>query len=260
MYMTHGTEKLPEDRSSTIWRYMDFTKFVYMLDQQALFFCRPDCLDDRFEGTWGKVSRQALQQELKDHIASGGRVFRDIDFQLEAHKRNAANMRQTIAVSCWHLNPHESAAMWKLYVYAHQGIAIRSTVSKLIESFPNDKSILIHVGMVNYIDFDSESIPTGNYLSPMMYKRKSFEHERELRAVACKAEITETDTSFSMRVLDKPFAVPGENVAIDLSVLIESIHLAPGSPTWMTQLITSVAKRYGLSVPVMNSKLDDDPA
>jgi hypothetical protein len=60
MYMPHGAEKLPEDRDTPIWRYMDFTKFVYMLDRQSLFFCRPDCLEDSFEGMWDRPHVKVL--------------------------------------------------------------------------------------------------------------------------------------------------------------------------------------------------------
>jgi len=30
----------PEDPNVSIWRYMDFTKFVSMLANQGLYFCR----------------------------------------------------------------------------------------------------------------------------------------------------------------------------------------------------------------------------
>ncbi len=170
MYMPHGTAKLPEDPDAPIWRYMDFTKFVCMLDRQSLFFCRPDCLDDRFEGMWGPASRRSLEIDLRDRVEKGGNVVGGVERQLRGHKRTAAYMRQLTAVNCWHLNQHESVAMWKLYIYKHQGIAIRSNVSKLIASFPDDKNVLIHVGVVNYIDFDADSIPSGNYLRPLLYK------------------------------------------------------------------------------------------
>jgi hypothetical protein len=207
----------------------------------------------------GPASRKSLELDLRDRVNKGGNVVGGVEHQLQGHKRTAAFMRQVTAVNCWHLNPYESAAMWKLYIYAHQGIAIRSSASKLIASFPDDKNVLIHVGLVNYIDFDTESIPSGNYLSPLLYKRKGFEHERELRAIACKAEITETENQGSIKVLNEPFKAPGEGVPVDLSALIVAIHLAPGSPPWMNDLVASVAERYGLSVPVTKSKLDDEP-
>jgi hypothetical protein len=238
---------------------MDFSKFVYMLDSHSLFFCRPDCLDDRFEGTWGKASRRTIELELRQRIDEGKNVIGGVEHQLSGHKRVSDHVRQLTAVNCWHLNPHESAAMWRLYIYAQQGIAIRSTTARLIRSFSDDKGLLVHVGLVQYIDFDADAIPSGNYLTPFLYKRKSFEHERELRAIAVKAEIIETEHEGSIRTLDQPFAEPGEDVAVDLSALLEAVYLAPGSPAWMERLVASVAERFAVKVPVVRSRLDDGP-
>ncbi len=40
-----------QDEESMIWRYMDFTKFVSLLDRASLFLCRADRLEDPFEGS-----------------------------------------------------------------------------------------------------------------------------------------------------------------------------------------------------------------
>ena len=39
--------------------------------------------------------------------------------------------RDCTAVNCWHINEHESAAMWDLYLKSNEGIAIQSTYQKL---------------------------------------------------------------------------------------------------------------------------------
>lgn len=41
----------PKDLNVPIWRYMDFTKFVDLLDTKTLFFTRADRFDDQFEGS-----------------------------------------------------------------------------------------------------------------------------------------------------------------------------------------------------------------
>ena len=46
-----------------LWRYMDFTKFVAMLNNKALYFCRLDHLGDPFEGAKGsKVLEEKYDQ------------------------------------------------------------------------------------------------------------------------------------------------------------------------------------------------------
>ena len=54
MYQAYKDFKIPP-RNQVLWRYLDFTKFVALLDTKALFFARIDKLEDRFEGTLFKA-------------------------------------------------------------------------------------------------------------------------------------------------------------------------------------------------------------
>ena len=56
----HPFYKVPSDPSATVWRYMDFAKFVSLLDSQALYFARASLLEDKFEGS---VSHATLMAE-----------------------------------------------------------------------------------------------------------------------------------------------------------------------------------------------------
>ena len=38
------------DEEQKVWRYLDFTKFLSLLDKNALFFSRIDRLTDKYEG------------------------------------------------------------------------------------------------------------------------------------------------------------------------------------------------------------------
>ena len=51
MYEEHPEFHSPPSEA-VLWRYMDFTKFVSLLDRQALFFARSDKLGDPFEGSF----------------------------------------------------------------------------------------------------------------------------------------------------------------------------------------------------------------
>ena len=48
--------KIPSNGNTKIWRYLDFTKFVSLLQRKALFFCRSDRLGDSFEGSFSKAN------------------------------------------------------------------------------------------------------------------------------------------------------------------------------------------------------------
>jgi len=47
MYEKHHCLILNYPDSKKIWRYMDFTKFVNLLDTESLFFCRADSFEDK---------------------------------------------------------------------------------------------------------------------------------------------------------------------------------------------------------------------
>ena len=107
---------------------MGFAKFVDLLQRQALFFARADKLGDEFEGSWPKAgleSRREAFKKLVGHDIDGKTLSEFFKIQ-----------RKFTVVNCWHLNEHESAAMWKLYQPSGDGIAIRSTCGHLRKSSP----------------------------------------------------------------------------------------------------------------------------
>ena len=66
MYKEHPVFEKPENENTKIWRYLDFTKFVSLLDKSALFFTRADRLNDPFEGSYSKVNIQLRPVVYKD--------------------------------------------------------------------------------------------------------------------------------------------------------------------------------------------------
>ena len=161
MYKEHEVFTPPSSKA-ILWRYMDFTKFVSLLEKQALFFARADKLGDPFEGSVTKVN------------AAAARVPRD---ELQQFRKKVT--RWTL-INCWHENAHESEAMWKLYARETDGIAIKTDFKSLSSSFTCREDVFI--GIVNYIDYDRHLIPEDNTFQPYLHKRKSFEHESEIRA------------------------------------------------------------------------------
>lgn len=55
----------PPPSEAILWRYMDFTKFVSLLEKSALFFARADKLDDPFEGFIPTNNTADLEEEEK---------------------------------------------------------------------------------------------------------------------------------------------------------------------------------------------------
>jgi hypothetical protein len=71
VYKEHQVFEKPTDENTRIWRYLDFTKFVSLLDRQALFFTRVDKLGDAFEGSSSKADillRINRENKLKQQL------------------------------------------------------------------------------------------------------------------------------------------------------------------------------------------------
>lgn len=233
MYVEHDEFHQPEDENVKVWRYMDLSKLVSLLDSSALFFTRADKLGDPFEGS-------LPIDHVVDQFNCTGKLGSDTEW------------RRYVAVSCWHMNNHESAAMWKLYLKSDEGIAIQSSYKKLRESIIDTETV--HLGKVSYIDYETDRFnsPFDAYeFAPYIHKRKSFEHEREVRAV-----IKRIPTGF-----DHTIETISDGIAIDtdITLLIEQIKLAPKSPKWILRVVESVVSRYGLICPVSVSDMDKAP-
>jgi hypothetical protein len=88
-------------------------------------------------------------------------------------------------------------------------------------------------------------------LSYIVHKRKSFEHERELRAVIYAG------------INGVPFASPGGMglvVPINIAALIEEIVVSPTSQPPLSEVVAGLASKYGLAAPVRQSDVNDGPA
>lgn len=250
MYAEHPLFQKPGDVNVKIWRYLDFAKFVSLVDKQALFFVRADVLADRFEGSLSKVTVEARPIVYKEK-----KMLNAIQ---SFFPRFFKAMRKHTIINSWHINERESAAMWQLYSKDESGIAVQSTFQRLTDSFRkcSDKDVL--VGVVKYIDYDTEHMPEGSSLLPFLCKRKSFAHERELRAIVQEHPIV---FQFDQKVFDYAAeqSDAGAYIPVHLDVLIENVYVSPTSAEWFLELVKSTVTKYHLEKPVKQSRLSQDP-
>ena len=109
------------------------------------------------------------------------------------------------------------------------------------------------MGEVTYIDYSKDAIPGRNVLAPVTYKRKSFEHESELRALVTEwVQDADGEAQSAWHV--------GVEVDVDLRTLVERVHVSPTAPSWFADLVASVTARcYGFEWEVTQSVLLEDP-
>ncbi|MFT6970537.1 MAG: hypothetical protein ACJAXX_001103 [Roseivirga sp.] len=239
MYKEDQMFHTPE-KETIVWRYIDFTKFVDLISSSRLFFCRSDNFDDPFEGVL----------QLKDYKQTN-KMF---DLEIMTKKFYFLN--------CWHINKHQSDAMWKIFLNTNNGIAIKSTVANIIKSLENTNDE-VSVSKVYYRDFDKVTFSDlmfepqnrlfggkGGSLSQYNYKRISFEHEKELRLFHIDLPIPHVIKEGIPR---EPLT--HKHIEVDLEELIQEVVIAPFADKWFKEMVERLITKLGFNFKIKQSDL-----
>jgi hypothetical protein len=227
----------PPKLSTKFWRYMDFTKFVSMLEKDKLFFAFADRMNDSFEGGYSRGN-----EELREQVNKALGPF-------EITAKETQRRRESTALSCWHANQHESAAMWQLYSSANESICIQTTFKQLRSCMPRG----VDIGEVQYVDYETEWVPERHPILPFLYKRKTFDHEREYRAVCAVSQMNGFESS-DFEITDSGGVVDARPAEV-----VQRIIVAPHVRPWFRELVEQVVSRYELGIPVEPSTLEIRP-
>lgn len=232
---------------------MSLPKFISLLQKRSLFLSRAVYFEDPFEGSTAKKNID-FRETIKTHrkIVPELSSYKDLsDEELNAifsvMKQMNERGREEMMVSCWHMNEHESAAMWKLYSRGEPIVSIQTNFDILQRVLPN----WIYVGKVKYIDYQKEYIREDNGYYNIMHKRKSFEHEQEVRAVAC-------DHHWPEGLYKKEQTKFGIEVPIEIEQLIEAVYIDPIAPDWFHEVTGNICHQYSLTKPI-KSVLSEKP-
>lgn len=194
------------DDNTVLWRYMPLEKFLYLIRERKLYFCRLDAFEDKHEG------RLSLLDKKIFHYNETSAAY----WERET-KRHFAN--------CWIQSPHELNLMWNNY--GKGGIAIQTTVKSLKQSLEHDKDHMVYLSYIKYIDDQTESShePSEviNIFRILYSKRKFFEQEREVRLLYSPDAPKEDEKGYPLDV--------------DLKKLIEKVVLSPSSDTYLETIV-----------------------
>lgn len=250
-----GSLNLSVPDTDSVWRYMDFSKFIAMLDQGGLYLPRAEYLEDAFEGASGLASREAewdkfYHDYFRNIVMSYPAQDNQKEFSSEMGDLQAKRLLQQIKsisksarnqlVSCWHRNETESEAIWRLYCPPPvPGVAIRTSVGKLWDACRSSNGV---VGKVHYLDFrrSFSSIQSER----IFQKRVSLSHENEVRVVLQN---------------DSQNPVGGRVMKCDLASLISDVVISPFAPSWLSGVVSSAVEKFGYSFDIRRSELLDAP-
>ena len=251
----------PDSPDAILWRYSSFGKMMSIIATGKMFFTKSSEFDDPYEGTVPRKSAEKMTN--RDARALAKRPFAQ-EPPRDRLVRGARELNRAMPVNCWCELPYESAAMWQLYAPADEGVAIRTSFGRLAKAFEEtDESV--YIGRINYIDFETEEIPTHNTLYALMCKRREFEHEHEVRAVVSpyyaseSRDLTTPPFHGSSEIHRAEHERSGLSISINLDSLIESIWVAPTAPSWIRDSVESTVRKFGVTASVYQSELFRDP-
>ena len=242
-------ERPPEN--SQIWRYINFAKFVSLLDRSALFLSRADLLGDSHEGSLSQSSEKRLMdwEERTGKPQAAAEVSRMMKLE-----------QKLVFVNCWNELDHESDVMWNKYAREEDGVAVVTTFGSFIQSLGSvlereEKNL--KMGRVQYVDYDTEYVPEFHGM-PYFHKRKHFAEEHEIRLV--KWVEWKTNDSGHINVDTGIDDKNGLYLNVDISVLIHRVVVSPRAKPWFVDLVQSVANKYDLTVDVTASAMTRSPS
>lgn len=259
--------RTPLEQGTTIWRYMDLPKYLDLLRTSELHFCPLPQMEDRWEGAVGSLNLNAEIEKLMREHGIDRKFAETVALQNE---RTGEDERGRAYVNCWHISTHESAAMWNLYAQSNRGIAVKSNWGMLVDSLLSIENLIS--APVKYIEHDSD-ITSFEPEHLCSLKRKSFEHEQELRLMRYdrrdperpktprELEATSQDhiDSPGIRhdiIIDPKLRPHFYRYPINLNSLICEVVVAPDYPEWQVESVRSLSKLYGLNSSIVRSSLE----
>ena len=237
----------PNARACTLWRYMNFPKFVSFLIH-GVHLTRSTRLGDDWEGSLPAGTANVFgeaQEALRAEI--DGKFAADLEGPWKAGYA-AAKLRGF--VSCWQMAEHESWWMWRVYCDGDFGVAVKTTYGRLCDILPveTDGGHPIKIGLVRYGDYASVSYrPDVDVDAILMSKRVAFKDESEVR-VLC-------DLAGAAKDKGDGFCLGSHtrDLAIEIAV-------SPFAPNWFVDIVKSTCEAHGLAIPVKASPLARSPS
>lgn len=209
---------------ASIWQYLLISDFLKLMDNRALRFTRID----RLPGSSLDVQSQVALAAASGVPAES--IWRSMSLM--------HSVQRAVFVNCWHENGSSAHRRWS-EGGGEQLIAIRSSAkalkAALAASSPTQK---VYLSRVQYIDFDSTLMPTGNVFLPALHKQHVLRDEKEIRLLLLQTGGQEAFT---------PGPEQGVEVTVELSALIDEVRVASQASLWLRKMVHTLTEEHGMS-------------
>jgi len=249
---SHPSFPQPPSEKMSLWRYMDYPRFEWMVERARLFIPTANNLGDPLEGTTPQADIDRWDRELADAQSDAHRKTILHNRSFFAHFAEA--FRSRYYVSCWHMNEFENNVMWGAYTRTTEAVAIRTTFADLRKNLPP----FAFTGMVRYLDYSTQPLPERtNMFEWIMHKEAVFAGECEVRAVIFPPHDEEHGladfNAHHYTKADDPefrlFAPP-----INLSEIIQQVIVHPDAAPEFQERVEALCSSKSLPVPTQSRR------
>lgn len=237
------------NRTLTITRYISFVGLISTIED-GLFIPKGTLFNDELEGILPYYNSTD-----KVHVIS---------------RKDIRKCMEWIYISCWHTEPHECHAMWKIYGQSNEAVAIQTTELDLRLAFmKSGLDMQSYLDSVNYKNPETEDFKKpcpvevltnkshascdskAIYAALLSFiKHLGYSYEKELRLVVVDKQ-ADCNRENSLQGIYIPQKLTRE--------MIKRIIIHPFSKPWFEELVRSIVKeRYEMSADIVKSTLTEN--
>jgi len=141
------------------------------------------------------------------------------------------------------MNTKENMRMWGDYTKSPNSVVIKTSYDILKKSIPD----YLNIGVVRYIDYSTERLPSLNLFQYITHKHISYKFENEVRAVAFPPAGDQSKVDHFQNNLFEKEGSPGFRVfapLIEVKKFIQEIYFHPRSEAkFRDEIVDYCAKR-----------------
>jgi len=248
--------------NTKVWRYMDFYKFISLLQFKAIWFSKLQVLEDQYEGTFPFIDYQSFK-ERDNNIQEWIKRENKTNAVLSTVDDNINHGRELAVVNCWNLNEDEDIKMWENYTSGNTGVLIRSTLGRLRRAIPCDPQIT-RIDKVKYVDMENYKL--GNVAAAQVFERallksSEYSYENELRILTLNLAIDYCLNEDGSEITELQKQGPGQYkedrkgiyIKVDTNLLIKNVVISPKASYYFYNLIKGLLKTFNINASVKKS-------
>jgi hypothetical protein len=249
MYVDHPGVWKPQSPDATVWRYMSLAKYYALLANRRFFLSNLSSFQDEREGTIPPSTAEHVRT-----INESLRIEQPKIMPFETMMKHRDELRRSSFALCWNEAEHEAVGLWERYTKKCDGVAVRSTASRLTNIGASHQAPF-YVGKVKYINYrHNDPIPDlmSSLFYPLLLKDHTYAEEKEIRVLHCDWERLAQISAISGSAIQSGIAID-----IDPTSVITECRVPPNSPQWYLDLVKQMTAHLGYtSIPVTKSEMD----